>query len=132
MSASSSPTSTAIMPSESSFKQQAELARAALKNFKAIAQLDAPGPVKTAFYELFAATVDFNRFIPFFVSHALFHEIPPLVHTALEEFLVKHPNFERPPAYSKLAGLNARIQDSLQVSSKKGEFSLFLSHFCVS
>ena len=109
------------MPSESSFKQQAELARSALKNFNAIRQLDAPGPAKTAFYELVNATVDFNRFIPFFTSHVLFQEIPPAAHIALEDFLSKHPNFEKPPTYSKVAGLNARIQDALQTPAKKGK-----------
>ena len=113
------------MPSESSFKQQAELARSALKNFNAIRQLDAPGPAKTAFYELANATADFHRFIPFFTSHALFQEIPPAAHIAMEEFLSKHPNFEKPPAYSKVAGLNARVQDALQVSAKRGKSSFY-------
>jgi hypothetical protein len=117
------------MPSESAFKQQATLARSALKNFQAISQLDAPGPTKTAFYDLVNATVDFNRFVPFFVSHALFQEIPPLVHTTLEDFLAKNPNFERPSTYSKIAGLNARVQDSAQTSAKKGEHTTLHSFF---
>ena len=48
------------MPSETSFKHHVELVRSALKTFHAISQLDAPGPVKTAFDELVNVTADFK------------------------------------------------------------------------
>jgi hypothetical protein len=122
------------MPSENSFKQHAEVARSALKTFNAIRQLDAPGPVKTALNELVTATVDFNNYVPFFLSHALFQELPPLVHSTLEDFFSKNPNVEKPPLYAKIAGLNARIKDSLQTPAKKGEssFSFDLDSFLYS
>ena len=98
-----------------------------------IQQLDAPGPVKTAFFDLVAATADFSRFVPFFSSHTLFQEIPAQVHSTLEEFLRKHPNFERPPTYSKIAGLCARAQEASPTTAKKGMcfvllFNLFRTH----
>ena len=77
------------MPSEKTFKQHAEMARSALNNFNAIHQLDAPGPVKTAFDELVAIIADFNNFVPFFVNHPLFLEIPLLACTASRELLVQ-------------------------------------------
>lgn len=110
-----------VMPSESSFKQHVEQARSALKTFNAIRQLDAPGPVKTAFDELVTITADFNKFVPYFVNHSAFQELPPSVYSTLEDFLSKHPNFEKPANYSRLVGLNARSLDS---PVKKGEYSL--------
>ena len=105
-----------------------ELPRSALKAFNAIRLLDAPGPVKTALYDLVTVTSDFNHFVPFFISHALFQEILSLVHSTLEEFLSQHPDFERPPNYSKIAGLHARVQDSIQLAAKKGMyFPLFVA-----
>jgi hypothetical protein len=113
------------MPSEISFKQHVELVRSALKTFHAISQLDAPGPVKTAFDELVNVTADFNKFMPTFTNHLLFQELPPLVHTALEDFLAKHPTFEKPANYSKVVGLNARAQDSIHISTRRGTSLLF-------
>ena len=119
-----SPPALTIMPSENTFKHHVEAIRTALKAFEAIRQLDAPGPVKTAFHDLVAVTADLNNFLPFFASHPLFLEVPPLVSTILEDFLAKNPNFERPALYTKVAGLNARIKDS---SAKKGmSLPLFL------
>ena len=114
------------MPSESSFKHHTELVRNALRTFTTIQQLDAPGPIKTALNELITATADFQNFVPFFVNHTLFLEIPPLVYTTLEEFFSKNPSFDKPPLYGKLAGLNARVKDSLAISAKKGTSSPFL------
>ena len=113
------------MPSDNVFKQHADSVRAALKTFTTISQLDAPGPVKTAFDELVNVTADFNKFMPSFTSHPLFQELPPLVHTALEDFLAKHASFEKPANYSKIAGLNARALDSAQISAKRGMFPTF-------
>jgi hypothetical protein len=107
------------MPSENTFKQHAESARSALKNFDAIRQLDAPGPVKTAFDELVAIISDFHNFVPFFVNHPLFLEVPPLAYTALEDFLSKNTTFERPALYARVTGLNTRIKESIS-SAKKG------------
>jgi hypothetical protein len=126
------------MPSEASFKKQAELAREALTNFNTIRQLKAPGLIKTALLELVETTVRllllsfilrlthiskvaFNNFVPFFVSHVLFQEIPPAVHTAIEDFVSKNPDFEMPPLTHKIAGLDARVKDSLvNQNSRKG------------
>jgi len=116
-------TSSIAMPSETAFKQHADSVRSALKTFTTISQLDAPGPVKTAFDELVNVTADFNKFMPTFTSHLLFQEIPPLVHNALEEFLSKHSAFDKPANYSKVAGLNARALDSLHISARRGTFS---------
>jgi hypothetical protein len=118
-------TSVNIMPSENSFKQHVETVRVALKNFQAIRQLDAPGPVKTAFDELSNATAELNRFVPFFVTHLSFQELPPLVLSTLEEFLVKNPQFEKPSSFSKLAGLSARAQDSAHTAARRGMYKFF-------
>lgn len=122
------PSSTISMPSENSFKQHAELARNALKTFNAVRQLDSSAlpVIKTALNELVNVTVDFTRFIPFFLSHPLFQEIPSLVHSTLEEFFSQHPNFERPSAYPRIVGLHARVQDSIQISAKRGTYPTFL------
>jgi hypothetical protein len=58
--------------------------------------------------------------VPAFVSHALFQEIPPAAHLALEEYLSKHPSFEKPPGYSRILGLNARIKDAARLAARKG------------
>ena len=118
------PTSSSVMPSENSFKQHIALVRAALKTFNTICQLDAPGPVKTAFDELVNVTADLNKFVPFFVSHSLFQELPPLVHAALEDFLTTRPSFDKPLNFSKIAGLNARAQDSVHISARRGKYLL--------
>ena len=120
------------MPSETAFKQHAESIRAALKMFQAISQLDAPGPVKTALDELVNVTAELNKFMPTFTSHSLFQELPPLVHNALEDFLMKHPSIEKPANYSKVAGLNARALDSVQISARRGMSLSFAFSFCCS
>ena len=121
--------STKFMPSENTFIQHVEAARAALKNFNAVRQLDVPGPVKTAFNELVAVIAEFNTFVPFFVNHPLFLEIPPLACTALEDFLSKNAAFERPALYAKVTVLNARIKDSISGAKKGAWFASFLFLF---
>jgi hypothetical protein len=129
------------MPSESTFKQQVERARVLLKSFNTIRVLDAPGPVKTAFDELSAIASDFIKFVPFFTGHPLFQEVIPAIHSALEDFITKNPNFEKPSSFQQVAGLNTRAQDALQNSAKKGMSSsyfkgkflltlIFLSCYC--
>ena len=115
------------MPSETSFKHHVDLVRSALKTFHAISQLDAPGPVKTAFDELVNVTADFNKFMPTFTNHSFFQELPPLVHTALEDFLAKHPTVDKPANFSKIVGLNARAQDSVHIASQRGTYLSSLS-----
>lgn len=135
------------MPSDSAFKKQAEIAREALTTFNTIRTLNAPGPIKTALEELVTATVRFffnfstvwkiinwfslsqiafNNFVPFFVTHPLFQEIPPAVHLAIEDFIAKHPGFDMPASTPRIAGLDARVKDSLVSPAKKG-LSLSLS-----
>ena len=58
------------MPSENSFKKQAEIAREALKNFNAIRVLNAPGMVKTALFELVEAVVSASLILFFLVFMA--------------------------------------------------------------
>jgi hypothetical protein len=52
-----SPTSISKMPSENSFKKQAEVARDALKNFNTVRTLNAPSLVKAALTDLVETTV---------------------------------------------------------------------------
>ena len=108
-----------IMPSENAFKKQAEAASEALKAFVAVQNLKSTIIVKAAMTELVDATVGFNAFIPFFVSHALFQEIPPTVHTVLEKFSIENPSFDMPPGIAKIAGLNARARDTM-MTAKRG------------
>ena len=126
-----SPTNITIMPSESLFKRHADLARDALKNFAAVRDLNSSTVVKAAIVELIDATVSFNNFVPFFVPHPLFQEIPPAVHSVLQDFLSKHPSFEMPPSFSKVAGLDARVKDFVTNSNgKRGKsFPLFFFSF---
>jgi hypothetical protein len=114
------------MPSESAFKKQAEIASDALKTFTAVQNSSSPTIVKAAVTELIDATIEFNNFVPFFVPHALFQEIPPAVFNVLENFSKKHPNFAMPSAIAKVAGLDARVKDSISIAkAKKGNpFSL--------
>ena len=71
----------------------------------------------------------FNNFVPQYVSHALFQEIPPAVHLAIEDFIAKHPGFELPALTSRIAGLDARVKDSLITPAKKGRSPF--SHFFI-
>ena len=134
----------AMPPSEDAFKKQAELARQALKNFNAIRSLDAPGPIRTALYELVPATVSslfftfpacetyvslqiaFNNFVAF-SSHPLFQEIIPAVYAAIQDFTAKHPNFDFPTLTYLIKGLDARARGS--VNSKKGMSLSYFSFF---
>jgi hypothetical protein len=115
-----------VMPSESSFKKQAELASDSLKNFTAVQDLKSSAVIKAAMTELIDATVLFNNFVPFFVSHPLFQEVPSAVFNVLKKFSAKHPSFDMPQTMAKIAGLDARVKDSM--SLKKG-FFLFLFMF---
>jgi len=101
------------MPSESSFKKQADLAQDALQSFTAVQSLKSPVVIKAALDDLVAATVAFNNFVPFFTSHSLFLEIPPAVFHVLEKFIHKNPNFDMPSDYAKIVGLDTRIREYL-------------------
>ena len=115
------------MPSENAFKDQAEIASNALKTFVAVQHSASTFIVKAAVNELIDATIAFNNFVPFFVSHPLFQEIPPAVFNTLEQFANKHPNFEMPSTIARVAGLDARVKNSMSLSSaKKGMPSPFL------
>jgi len=115
------------MPSESSFKKQAEIAQDALKNFTAVQFLKSPVVIKAALNELIDATVAFNSFMSFFISHPLFQEIPPAVFHVIEKFMHKNPNFDMPSDYAKIVSLDTRIRDYLtKPSSVKKGMSIFL------
>lgn len=116
------------MPSESSFKRQADLASDALKTFSAVQSSKSAMVVKAAVIELIEATIAFNDYLPFFLSHSLFQEIPPAVFNALDHFATKNPKFEMPSTIARVAGLDARVKDSLK-NPKKGMFSFFSSFF---
>jgi hypothetical protein len=67
-----SPTAVVKMPSENSFKKQADIARDALKNFNTVRALNVPSLVKTALSELVEATVSFIFPMSIsFISHVL-------------------------------------------------------------
>lgn len=102
-----------VKPPDSAFLKQAELAQAALKTFTTVQFVKSTAVVKAAIAELVDSTVLFNSYVPGFVSHPLFQEIPPSVFHVLEKFFHKHPNFDVPINYAKIAGLDARVRDSL-------------------
>jgi hypothetical protein len=54
-----SPSKTTTTNSDSAFNKQADAARDALKNFNTVAQLNAPGLIKTAMEDLVTAMVSF-------------------------------------------------------------------------
>jgi hypothetical protein len=60
------PTNIINMPSESSFKKQAEVARGALKNFNMVRNCNSPAVIKIALNELVDAIVRAS-FLIFFV-----------------------------------------------------------------
>lgn len=122
-----SPLNISIMPSENSFKRQADAASDALKVFVSVQNSKSTAVVKAAMTELIDATIGFNNFVPFFVSHSLFQEIPPAVHTVLEKFSKKNPSFDMPASIAKVAGLDARVRDSMAVA-KRGSSLYFISH----
>ena len=107
------------MPSENAFKKQADVAADALKSFVAVQNLKSTVIVKAAMTEMIEATIGFNTFVPFFVAHPLFQEIPPAVHTVLEKFSIKNPTFDMPPGIAKVAGLDARARDAI-ITAKRG------------
>jgi len=114
------------MPSESSFKKQAALVQDLLKNFTAVQHLKSTLVLKAAISELIDSTIAFNHFIPFFLAHPLFQEIPPAVFHVLEKFLHKNPNFDMPSGYAKIVKLDARVRDSLTPSKGTSPFFLCL------
>ncbi|KAF8816870.1 hypothetical protein BYT27DRAFT_7247755 [Phlegmacium glaucopus] len=107
------------MPSEVNFKKHAETTREALKNFNTVWHLNAPALTKLALEELVSLTVNFNEFVPFFVAHPLFQEIPPAVQNAVQDFSAKNPAVGLPEHTPHIAGLVARIKDSLAPPAKK-------------
>ena len=121
----SSPLSITIMPSENAFKKQAEAASDALKTFTAIRDSKSLIIVKAAIAELIDATIRFNNYVPFFVSHPLFQEIPPAVFNVLEEFSNKNPKFNMPSSFAKVVGLDARVKDSIAVAASKKGMTFF-------
>jgi hypothetical protein len=110
------------MPSESTFRQQADAVRAALAVFNVIKNVDAPKAVKAAFDDLVCTAADFQHFAPFFNTHALFQELILATHLSLDAFLSKHPGFEKHALYPKIAFLNTRVQvkEAVQTPIKKG------------
>ena len=118
------PCSISIMPSESSFKRQAELAQEALKTFTAVRSMKSTTVVTAAITELIDATVAFNHFVPFFVNHSLFQEIPSAVLKAFEDFIKTNPDFDMPAGIGKISGLDARARDAA-APPKKGNFLSF-------
>src|SRR5277367_5290977 len=126
----SSPLNISIMPSESAFKKQADIAGDALKTFTAVRDSKSLIIIRAAISELIDATVAFNNYVPFFVSHPLFQEIPPAVFTVLEDFSKKNPKFDMPSTFINVAGLDARAKDSIAAANKKGMsqfYAIFLS-----
>lgn len=104
---------TSIKTSESSFKNQVELAREALATFNTVRDLNAPGIVRSALNDLIDKTAAFNQYVPYFLSHPSFLEIPPAVFSSIENFRTSHPSFEIPPSFAKVSGLDARVRDAL-------------------
>ncbi|KAF8806940.1 hypothetical protein BYT27DRAFT_7256945 [Phlegmacium glaucopus] len=100
------------MPSEANFKKHTENTCEALKNFNAIQNFNAPILTKLL-------TVNFNEFVPFFIAHPLFQEIPPAVQNAVQDFSAKNPAVGLPEHTPHIARLVARIKDSLASSVKK-------------
>lgn len=125
---------TSTMPAESTFKKHAQSIRDALTNFSTVRALKAPALIKTAVLDLIDATIALNPYIPFFLNHALFQELPPAVFTVLSDFAKENPDFAMPKSLDKVSALNDRVQNSItQVISKKGKpfssFILFLNDF---
>jgi hypothetical protein len=116
-----------IMPSESSFKKQVEIAREALKNFNTVKTFKSSVVARAAMVELIDATVAFNSFIPFFLKDPAFQEIPTAVHTVLEEYSSQNPSFVMPTLYSKIISLDARVKDFV-LNGKKGMLFFLLFH----
>ncbi|KAF8806936.1 hypothetical protein BYT27DRAFT_7256942 [Phlegmacium glaucopus] len=102
------------MPTEIAFKKHAEETREALKNFNAIRILKAPDLTNFALNTL----VGFNDFVPGFISNPLFQEIPPVVQNTINDFCTKNPGVPLPELTHRIAGLVARIKDSLPPPKK--------------
>ena len=119
-----SPCTISIMPSESSFKRQAELAQDALKMFTTVRSMKSTPVIMAAITELIDATVGFNNFVPFFVSFPLFQEIPSAVLKALDDFVKVNPDFHMPSGMAKIASLDARARDAA-APPRKGMVIIF-------
>ena len=104
-----------------------ELICDALKNFATIKSFNSPGLVKTAIDNLITMTIALNPFIPFFLSHDLFQELPPAVFNCLTDFTNENPSFVMPKSMHKVAMLNNCMKGSLSqtLTKKSMSFSLF-------
>ncbi|KAF8801398.1 hypothetical protein BYT27DRAFT_7261939 [Phlegmacium glaucopus] len=112
------------MPSESSFKKQAQFACDALTNFNTVLPLKAPTLIKPALLELAESTAAFSTFAPFFLTHPLFQELLPAVHNTIEDFKSKNPDFPLPENTHKIANLDADVKDALKQNISKQTSSM--------
>jgi hypothetical protein len=128
--------------SDLAFNKQADAARDALKNFNTIAQLNAPGLIKSAMDELIMVMVSplfitsfiqvdrdvektaFNSFVPHYVVQPPFQELPLAALDAINLFTAKHPSYKLPKTFPNLVGLVARVKDTPVSAAKKGKPNL--------
>ena len=57
--------------------------------------------------------------MPFFNQHPLFQEMPPAVFTMIDNFQIKHPDFDVPKSLQKVVTLNSKVHDILSANSAK-------------
>jgi len=101
------------MPSESSLKKHADIAREALQTFHTVISLNSASLIKTAIADLIDVIAHFHTFTPFFNHHPLFQELPVAAFTAIDDFRTKNPKFDLPQTFHKVVALNSKIQDIL-------------------
>jgi hypothetical protein len=72
--------------------------------------------------------VELNAFVPHYVAHPSFQELPPAAMSAINNYHIRHPNSKLPDSFHRLVGLVARVKDAPIITGKKGE-PLLVSFF---
>ena len=114
--------SLARMPSENTFKAQADLARAYLRAFQAISEVGAPEVVSSSLELLSNTVADFHKFIPFFDNHPLFIETVTATYTAIDGYLKKNPTIDKPVGFPRITGMYTTAKN-FSAANKRGWFS---------
>ena len=114
------------MPSESSFKKQVEVIRAAMLDFNTVRAL---GPSSTAVNNsidaLIKETIALNPFLTYFHTRDLFHEIVPAVYSLLLDFAAEYPEYPMAKKIEKVSVLNNHLSGSFShVLARKSKFLL--------
>ena len=116
------------MPSENTFKAQVELARAYLRAFQAVSDINAPAVVKSSLDLLADTVADFHKFIPYFDNHPLFVEIVSATYTAIDSYISKNPTLDKPAGFPRITGMYTTAKN-FSAANKRGMYFFYYFAF---